>query len=345
MTNLEELKKLKIASHNFGIYKKGILNKILSKTIPQSHQDKFDSYDYIFSWGFDHKIMIKNSCKIIFVEDGFIRSFGLGAEATKPISWVFDDKGIYFNSKSSSKLEIILSKIELNLAEVSRIKKIHDQILVGNLTKYNLRKKADKNEYDSKNILVLGQVNDDLSIKYGSVKIKNNIELLQEVRSDFPNKIILYKPHPDYEAGLREGYESQQEVLKYADSVLDNTSITDAFKTSDSVVVNTSLGGFEALMRYKKVFCYGNPFYSGWGLTIDKYNNNIKTRRLRKLSLNELMYGALIKYPSYFHPSTFKIIEIEEALEIILKQINDQKFNLHMWPNLKKLSIFLKKWK
>ena len=197
MIKLEEIKKFKTASHKFGVYKKRILHKILNKNIPQCNQNEFNLYDYIFFWGYDHKILNKNSSKVIFVEDGFIRSVGLGAEATKPVSWIFDDKGIYFNSKSSSQLEEILSTIELTTEQDSRIKKIHDQILVGNLTKYNLRKTEKKLEYDPENILVLGQVDDDLSIKYGSQQIKKNIQLLQEVRNDFPKKNILYKPHPD----------------------------------------------------------------------------------------------------------------------------------------------------
>ena len=52
--------------------------------------------------------------------------------------------------------------------------------------------------------------------------------------------------------------------------------------TVDEVHTMTSLGGFEALLREKKVHCYGLPFYSNWGLTVDHLSLN---RRSRKLSL------------------------------------------------------------
>ncbi|MCK7513769.1 MAG: hypothetical protein MZV70_63660 [Desulfobacterales bacterium] len=37
----------------------------------------------------------------------------------------------------------------------------------------------------------------------------------------------------------------------------------------DEVHTLTSLAGFEALLRGKRVVAYGQPFYAGWGLTTD----------------------------------------------------------------------------
>jgi capsular polysaccharide export protein len=42
------------------------------------------------------------------VEDGFIRSVGLGADLTRPLSWVQDDLGIYFDATKPSRLEVLL---------------------------------------------------------------------------------------------------------------------------------------------------------------------------------------------------------------------------------------------
>ena len=63
----------------------------------------------------------------------------------------------------------------------------------------------------------------------------------------------------------------------------------------DEVHVLTSLAGFEALQRGKRVVTYGQPFYAGWGLTEDIYPVD---RRTRRLSLDELVAGALIVYPT-----------------------------------------------
>ena len=58
----------------------------------------------------------------------------------------------------------------------------------------------------------------------------------------------------------------------------------------------SSLSGFEALLRGKQVYCYGLPFYAGWGLTHDALTIS---RRNRHLSLPELVHAALIVYPDY----------------------------------------------
>ena len=64
----------------------------------------------------------------------------------------------------------------------------------------------------------------------------------------------------------------------------------------------TSLVGFDALLRGKKVVIYGQPFYAGWGLTQDVFaSGEAFLRRGRKLSLDELVAGALIYYPIYWN--------------------------------------------
>jgi capsular polysaccharide export protein len=70
----------------------------------------------------------------------------------------------------------------------------------------------------------------------------------------------------------------------------------------DEVHVNTSLAGFEALLREKPVSTYGVPFYAGWGLTTDLAP--IPARRTAKRSIDELVAAALLLYPRYLDPVT-----------------------------------------
>src|SRR3546814_1728769 len=70
----------------------------------------------------------------------------------------------------------------------------------------------------------------------------------------------------------------------------------------DEVHVLSSLTGFEALMRGRPVTVHGMPFYAGWGLTRDLAAAN--GRRGRRLSLDQLVAGALILYPRYLDPVT-----------------------------------------
>jgi capsular polysaccharide export protein len=76
----------------------------------------------------------------------------------------------------------------------------------------------------------------------------------------------------------------------------------------------TSLTGFEALLRQKKVVCYGSPFYAGWGLTEDHLPH---PRRQRSLSLRQLVAGALLSYAAYIHPQSLQRMEAEAALETL----------------------------
>jgi capsular polysaccharide export protein len=68
----------------------------------------------------------------------------------------------------------------------------------------------------------------------------------------------------------------------------------------DEVHVNTSLAGFEALLRNKPVTTYGVPFYAGWGLTTDL--GPVPKRRSAGRTLDELVAAALLLYPRYLDP-------------------------------------------
>jgi capsular polysaccharide export protein len=80
----------------------------------------------------------------------------------------------------------------------------------------------------------------------------------------------------------------------------------------DEVHTLTSLCGFEALLRGKRVVVYGQPFYAGWGLTIDLAPI---ARRQRHLSLDQLVAGALILYPRYLDPLTQRRCTPETAID------------------------------
>lgn len=67
-------------------------------------------------------------------------------------------------------------------------------------------------------------------------------------------------------------------------------------------------------MHGKPVTCYGVPFYAGWGLTQDEYPC---PRRTREITLDELVYQALIRYPSYIHPASGKPITAEAAVSYL----------------------------
>ena len=281
-----------------------------------------DKNSTIYIWGkksfpLIEEFALKHNIEIKRVEDGFIRSIGLGSDLTQPYSLVVDTKGIYFDPKQESDLEYILHTRTFSRKDLERAKKIKNYLVEKKLSKYNLYKNRKlKIKTDKRISLVIGQVEDDASIKYGALGM-TNLKLLQLAREKSKDSYIIYKPHPDVLVGNRVGVIDKNDSLIYADEVVTEVGLDSVLEICDEVHTMTSLVGFEALMREKKVFTYGMPFYAGWGLTEDSVSLQ---RRDRELSLEELVFATLILYPKYIDPLSLKICEIEQFLESVEKE-------------------------
>lgn len=250
------------------------------------------------------------------MEDGFIRSVGLGADLRRPSSLVLDDEGIYYNGKQASRLESLLNNYQLNEYEKHRAKQLVDLVVKSAVTKYNVDDSSDVSAYGSKAgdkeiILVVGQFQKDLSMQFGAVDFSDNLSLLKKVREDFPDAYVIYKEHPDVYSGVRPGRLSEQQVLQLADEYLTDTGLLSLFSITDRVCTICSLTGFEALLRGIKVSTYGLPFYAGWGLTQDHY---VFARRTENRSVEELAYIALVLYARYVDWGTRKLTTPESVI-------------------------------
>ncbi|GAN97280.1 capsule polysaccharide export protein [Komagataeibacter europaeus NBRC 3261] len=253
------------------------------------------------------------------VEDGFIRSVGLGSGLQMPASIFVDRHGIYYDPSEPSDLEYILATAQFDTQLKIRAAALIDHVVQKGISKYG---RSDGNYFHDwyaksqgrRILLVPGQVGDDLSVVKGGGNIGGNLELLQAVRQHNPDAFVIYRPHPDVTAGHRAGYLTEDVILTYADYVSTGGSITDMMAAVDEIHTLTSLAGFEGLMRQRKVVTYGCPFYAGWGLTTDR--GEIPTRRRgRLLTLEELVAGALILYPRYVDPLTLIPCEVETVIE------------------------------
>jgi len=236
------------------------------------------------------------------VEDGFLRSRGLGADLVPPLSLVLDDLGIYYDPREESRLErLIMASPDLSVAETQRAERLIARLVRLGLSKYNLNSPTGLPGLPAgRRILVPGQVEDDASILTGTDTIRTNRALLEAARAANPAAVILYKPHPDVEAGLRAG--AVLDAREIADAVLDRTDAITAIETVEEVWTLTSLLGFEALLRGKSVTCLGTPFYAGWGLTDDRAMPC--PRRTARPTLAQLTHAVLIDYPRYHDPTT-----------------------------------------
>ncbi len=267
--------------------------------------------------------------EVLRLEDGFIRSVGLGIRLTPPISLVADPMGIYYNSRSPSYLEFILMNHRFDENLLERSKKLIDLINKNRISKYNLRGTEWRPpSTDRKIVVVPGQVETDMSIKYGSPVVKTNLELLRRVRELNPQEYIVYKPHPDVVEGYRKGSYKKHELLEFCDEVCEDCDPYSLIEAADEIHTISSLFGFEALLKRKKVVCYGQPFYSGWGLTEDLLPVE---RRKEKLTLEELVAGSLIIYPMYVSLIERRRITPEEAIEEIKTLRENSPYRLKLW--------------
>jgi capsular polysaccharide export protein len=254
--------------------------------------------------------------RVVRLEDGFVRSVGLGADLTRPMSWVLDDVGIYYDATRPSALEALLARPAPDREQIGRAAQLRERIVGAGLTKYNLEAAAWRRpEGAASVVLVPGQVETDAAIACGSVDIRTNVALLQAVRAARPDAWIVYKPHPDVVAGLRGQGAQEDQAQRWCDEVIHGGSMHDLLQQVDEVHVMTSLAGFEALLRHKTVACYGLPFYAGWGLTQDRHPH---PRRRPGLSLDALVAGALIDYPVYLSRVTGQRCTPEQALDELL---------------------------
>ncbi|MTW22671.1 capsular polysaccharide biosynthesis protein [Allochromatium palmeri] len=254
---------------------------------------------------------------VLRLEDGFLRSVGLGADLVEPLSWVIDQHGLYYDPSRPSDLEILLEIHDFDEALLERARRLCERIVASGLTKYNVGTARWQRPVSAKRvILVPGQVESDASIRRGAPGIRRNLELLRAVREANPEAHVLYKPHPDVTAGLRAGGEHESAARAWCDELIVDVPMATLLDGVDELHVLTSLAGFEALLRGKRVVCHGQPFYAGWGLTEDRLP---LARRTRRLSLERLVAGALLLYPTYVSRVTGRFTTAERALDELLE--------------------------
>ncbi len=244
------------------------------------------------------------------IEDGFLRSVGLGAGLARGASVAFDDEGIYFDATRPSRMERLLATRHLDAAERARAAGLLELLRAARMTKYNVSGKGALPQVpgDREVLLVPGQVADDAGVCRSLSSVIDcatcdnvNLELLRAVRARNPEAHVLYKPHPDVEAGLRKGRLDAAALAGLADQVVAGCDILELVGLADRVETFSSLSGFEALLRGRPVTVYGMPFYAGWGLTQDLTDN---ARRTRQLDVETLAHVAFIDYPLTVDPLT-----------------------------------------
>lgn len=255
------------------------------------------------------------------LEDGFLRSVGLGKSGAIPLSIVIDDLGLPVDAHRPSRLERLIEGAG-DVGEFGRA--IREQIVLNKLSKYNhLPHRQPNIERTAKRrILLVDQVVGDVSVgrALGS-KASFERMLADALASDAQ---CLIRTHPDVMAGLRKGYLTGDVSLGDAVLLDDAVSVASILEVVDEVWTVSSQFGFDALLRGIPVRCYAAPFYAGWGVTADHFGVYTKAtlagRRTKRRTVDQIAAAAFSLYPTYRDPSDWREIDVFRAIDLIVAQ-------------------------
>ena len=260
--------------------------------------------------------------KHILLEDGFIRSVGLGVNGYPAFSIVEDEFGMHYDAFKNTTIQQILNNYDFKKDEnlMTLAKNAIELIKKYKISKYNLNDmklpESVKNSKKEK-VLIIAQTAGDNSLKYGRAYEFEPKDIILSALEENPNRDIFVKIHPDVLTGKRESSIDVELAKKYCKVLVENTNPILLLEEFDKVYTQTSQMGFEAVLLGKEVTTFGMPFYAGWGITNDKLNNEF-----RKIKLNpiEVFAGAYILYTKYYNPYENRECDIIETIEEINKQ-------------------------
>ena len=260
--------------------------------------------------------------KWLLLEDGFIRSVGLGVHGYYAFSIVEDDAGMHYDASKETRIEKILKTYDFKNDEklLNKAKEAIELIKKYKISKYNLSpltlpesiKKSKK-----KKVLIIAQTAGDNSLVYGRAYEFQPKDIILSALEENEGADVFVKVHPDVLTGKRKSSIDVELAKKYCKVITKNSNPIMLLEEFDKIYTQTSQMGFEAAFLGKEVITLGMPFYAGWGITQDKLTNN---RRKRKLTPLEIFAGAYILYSSYYNPYEKRECDIIEAIETIYKK-------------------------
>jgi capsular polysaccharide export protein len=237
------------------------------------------------------RLAARTGARLLLVEEGFLRS---ADPAAAPLSWVFDDTGIYYDASRPSRLERLVADGSGDPARARALIRLWQRRGLSKVT--GLPPCAEP--LPPRYVLLLDQIVGDASVAGGLAHPGSFDRMLQAARIEFPRLPLVLKSHPAM--GRRRCHFNATRVPR----VIPLTQACDPaplIAGAEAVYTVTSQGGFEALIHGRPVRCFGMPFYAGWGLTLDDLPT---PRRRTGASLEALVHAALAGYPRYIDPDT-----------------------------------------
>jgi capsular polysaccharide export protein len=261
-----------------------------------------------------------------YLEDGFLRSVGLGKSLAVPISIAADDLGMPVDASASSRLERLISGSAGSTgSDVAALgADIREALVRHRLSKYNNlpHRPPMLDPTIRRRILLVDQVFGDVSVPMAGGSAGSFAQMLKDAVASGAQCVV--RTHPDVMAGFRKGYITEQAartpgVILMADAI----SAASVLSAVDEVWTVSSQFGLDALLRGIPVRCYAAPFYAGWGLTEDRLGKAsavMTPRRLARPTIDQLTAAAFALYPSYRDTVTWQEIDVFRAIETLFAE-------------------------
>jgi len=173
------------------------------------------SVDSVAGWGFKRTARYARALAAgrgwpyLALEDGFLRSVGLGEAGAPPISLVVDDLGIYYDARQPSRLEALLEAQGWEHSDLlARARSIIGRLVETGLSKTNAAPPLRPGLLEPttrRRVLVIDQTAGDASIAGGLADAATFSRMLETARRDEPGARIVVRRHPAVEAGLKRG--------------------------------------------------------------------------------------------------------------------------------------------
>ena len=286
--------------------------------------------EVILKWGVlnrkskaESSVLLKTrrlSIPTLCVEDGFIRSLDIGLSGEPTHSLIIDDIAPYYDARVETRLQKYLeNRPKLKNDQIDRCQRLIQKIVNAKISKYNHApiSQLQIGATGKPKILLIDQRFGDKSVEYGFASERTFENMLFVATTKFPNHEIVIKLHPDatragkasyFNQTLLDKFSSYREILKIGFEI----NPYSLFESVEKVFVCTSGVGFEALMAGKEVYCFGVPFYSNRGLTIDYQEVG---HRRHQVSLETIFYYAYIYLSRYVDPATGERCQLEDVVE------------------------------
>jgi capsular polysaccharide export protein len=258
-----------------------------------------------------------------YLEDGYLRSVGLGKEMTLPISISIDDLGMPVDASSPSRLERIIADCA-GMDGASHGADIREAIVRHRLSKYNNlpHREPRLQPTTQRRVLLVDQVFGDVSVPMAGGSPESFSRMLEDAAASGAQCVV--RTHPDVMAGFRKGYLTEQAVRTPGVILLaDAVSVASVLDVVDEVWTVSSQFGLDALLRGIPVRCYAAPFYAGWGLTDDRLGERSRVmlpRRSARPNVDQLAAAAFSLYPSYRDTTTWEAIDVFRAIDTLVAE-------------------------